>query len=180
MTKMSASERKISFTIYRNLSFIVALALLVISGLAFWGHKFSTNMVHRELSAQRVYFPEAGSPEFSPEKYARIQKYAGQLVDNGQKAEAYANGFIGQHLKDSGGGKTYSEISALAMQNPDDQKLQALRETLLQGETLRGVLLSTGYAFGTIGMLAGLAALALLIVSASLVLLGCFFHLRRA
>ncbi len=179
MAKAAAAEHKISFTIYRNLCFIVAFALLVISGLALWAHSFATNMVRTELSAQKIYFPEAGAPNFDPQKYASIQNFAGQLVDSGEKAKAYANGYIGQHLKDSGQGKTYSEVSTLARQNPDDASLQELRETLLQGETLRGILLGTGYAFGTIGMLAGIASLALAGVSLTLIVLGMYFHARR-
>lgn len=158
---------------------MIAVVLVVLGGLVLWGHKFASNMVHDELSAQRIYFPEAGAPNFDPEKYASIQKFAGQLVDSGAKAKAYANDYIGQHLKDIGQGKTYSEVSALAQQNPDDENLQTMRQSLLQGETLRGVLLGTGYAFGTIATIAGFAVIGLFVAAVCLVILGVYFHVKR-
>jgi hypothetical protein len=43
------------------------------------------------------------------------------------------------------GGKTYAEVSAASLQNPNDQKLAGQANTLFKGETLRGLLL---YAWG--------------------------------
>ena len=79
------------------------------------------------------------------------------------------------HLSEIAGGKTYAEVSALAMQNPTDAKLQAQKATLFQGETLRGLLLGDGYSYWTFGMLAKYAAIAAFMgaaVMAVLVLLG--------
>jgi hypothetical protein len=137
--------------------------------------------VKTELGSQKIYFPAKGSPALDPEEFPDLQQYAGQLVDNGPKAKAYANGFIGRHLEKIAAGKTYAEVSTAALQNPTDQKLQQQKATLFQGETLRGLLLGDGYAYWTFGMIAlyaSLAALAGAIVMTVLVLLG-LGHLRR-
>ncbi len=175
MAKKSKSSDKSVQKVFMVLAALVSVALFVIGGLAFWAHSFTTTMVREELSAQKIYFPKAGAPNFSEEDYPDLQKYAGQLVDNAEKAKAYANGYIGAHIKDTADGKTYSEVSTLARQNPDDETLQQQRETLLQGETLRGILLGTGYAFGTVGMIAGIAAWVLFGLGAALAVIAVYF-----
>ncbi len=148
---------------------LVTVVLLVISGLAWWGASFAGNMVHDQLAAQKIFFPAEGSKGFDAATYPDLQKYAGQQVDNGDKARAYAEGYIGRHLKEAAGGKSYAEISSAAMANPKDAKLQAQKQLLFQGSTLQGLLLGDGYAFGTIAKIAATAAfvcLGLAVVSA--------------
>jgi hypothetical protein len=68
-----------------------------------------------------------------------------------------------------------SEVSEAAMADPTNEKLAAQKATLFQGETLRGMLLGTGYAFWTFGMIAKYVAIAAFVgavVMAVLVLLG--------
>lgn len=124
---------------------VLFMVLAVGSGLMFWGSNFAHNMVHDQLSAQKIYFPPKGSPSLDPKEFPGLQQYAGQAVDNGPKAKAYANEFIGAHLKSVAAGKTYSEVSTAAQKAPNDTKLQAQAQTLFRGETLRGLLL---YAWG--------------------------------
>jgi hypothetical protein len=144
--------------VFLILASVATVALLSIGGLAWWAHTFTTNMVRGELTAQKIYFPAKGSPSLNPEEFPDLQQYAGQLVDTPAKAKAYANGFIGRHLKKVAGGKVYAEVSAEAMKDPTNTKLQQQKATLFQGETLRGMLLSNGYGFGTIGQIAAVAA----------------------
>ncbi len=175
------AERLAIDKVFILLGSAAALVLLVASAFAWYGYKFATNQVRTELAAQKIYFPEKGSPELNPEEYPTLQKYAGQMVDDGPKAKAYANDYIGHHLEKIAGGKTYSEISALSMADPTNQKLQQQKNTLFQGETLRGILLGTGYAYWTFGMIAFYAAIASLIgsiVMVVLVLLG-IRHMKR-
>ena len=149
--------------------------LLVVGGLSWYAYRFADNSVRSELAAQKVYFPPKGSPAFDPAEFPDLQQYAGQLVDNGAKAKAYANGFIARHLEKVAGGKTYSEVSTLAMQDPTNTTLQQQKQTLFQGETLRGLLLGDGYAYWTFGQIAEFAAIAAFAgagVMATLVLLG--------
>ena len=130
---VSKSVKTIKNDIYTNLAMVVAVALLVVGGLAYWAHSFIGNMVQRELAAQKVYFPEKGSATFDAFTYPDLQKYAGQIVDTPEKAEAYANGYIGRHLQKVADGKVYSEVSAESMKNPTDLKLQQQKQTLFTG-----------------------------------------------
>ena len=98
-------------------------------------------MVHDQLMDQKISFPAKGTPSLDPKEFPGLQRYAGQRVDSGPKAKAYANQFIAKHLETIAGGKTYSEVSALAQANPTDAKLAAQAQTLFRGETLRGLLL---------------------------------------
>lgn len=165
--KQNKLQDQTIYKVFTALALFVGLALAGISALAWWTHSFTGNMVHTELAAQKIYFPKAGSPGFSAEQYPDLQKYAGQLVDNGEKAKAYANGYIKRHLEEVADGKVYAEVSAEAMKDPTNETLQKQKQTLFQGETLRGILLGNGYAFGTISdiakivsVIAGAASLA--------------------
>jgi hypothetical protein len=132
---------------------VLFLLLAIGGGLLLWGGNFANNMVHNQLSSQQIFFPAKGSPGLSAQEFPGLQRYAGQAVDTGPKAKAYANEFIAVHLKSVAGGKTYSQASAASMANPTDTKLAASVQTLFRGETLRGLLL---YAWGwsVVGMIA--------------------------
>ena len=132
----------------------VLFCVLAVGGsLLLWGGNFASNMVHDQLAQQKISFPAKGSPGLDAKEFPGLQRYAGQAVDNGPKAKAYANQFIAAHLKAAAGGKTYSEVSSAAQKSPDDPKLTAQANTLFKGETLRGLLL---YAWGwsVVGMIA--------------------------
>jgi hypothetical protein len=175
---ISKSVKLIKNEIYANLAVAVAVAVLIVGGLAYWAHSFIGDMVQRELAAQKVYFPEKGSAAFNASTYPELQKYAGQIVDTPEKAEAYANGFIGRHLQKVANGKVYSEVSAESMKNPTDLKLQQQKQTLFQGETLRGILLTSGYGFGTIGEIAGVTALLMVILAAVFIVLSVLLRIK--
>jgi hypothetical protein len=139
---------------------VVLFLLLAVGGaLLVWGSTFAGNMVHDQLAAQKIQFPAKGSASLSAKEFPGLQRYAGQSVDNGPKAKAYANQFIATHLKSVAKGKTYSEVSTAAQQNPSNQSLAAQANTLFKGETLRGLLL---YAWGwsVVGRIAFWVALA--------------------
>jgi hypothetical protein len=175
------SERKVIDKVFILLGVAMTAVLLAVGGLAWWGYNFATTSVKNELSAQKIYFPEKGSPALDPAEFPTIQKYAGQLVDDGPKAKAYANDFIGKHLEKVAGGKTYAEVSSDALKDPINQKLQGQKATLFQGETLRGLLLGDGYAYWTFGMLAQYVAFAAFAGAALMALLVWYgmMHLAR-
>ncbi len=178
---MAKTERRAIDKVFVSLGVMATIALLGASMLGFWGYKFATNQVRDELTAQNIFFPPKGSPALDPEVYPDLQKYAGKQVVDGPTAKAYANGYIGRHLKKVADGKAYAEVSSLAMKDPSNAELQKQKQTLFQGETLRGLLLGTGYAYWTFGMMAlyaSIASLAGAIVMAILVCLG-IRHLRR-
>jgi hypothetical protein len=82
---------------------------------------------------------------------------------NGAQAKAYANNFISVHLSKIAGGQTYAQVSAAALAAPTNAKLAEEKATLVQGETLRGLLLNAwGWSLvGTIATLAGFLLIAL-------------------
>jgi hypothetical protein len=156
---------------------VLAVVLLVGGGLLAWGGAFADDMVHDQLSDQRIFFPEAGSPALDPDTYPGLQQYAGEAVDNGPKAKAYADEYIKVHLEESTDGRTYSELSTASRANPDDTELAGLVQTAFRGETLRGLLL---YAWGwsvvaSIATMVSWAAFA----GAAIVLLALAYGLLR-
>jgi hypothetical protein len=171
---------------------LLAVVLLVAGGLLTWAHVFIGNQVNDQLSAQHITMPtsQTGLSELPKADQAALAPYAGQPMTTGAQAEAYANHFIAVHLQAIGGGKTYSEISGQYLAQCSTPKAQATaacqtlgatRTTMFQGETLRGLLLY-GYAFATMGVIAGYAAIASFAGAALLlVLVGLgFWHSRRA
>jgi hypothetical protein len=160
---------------------VLFMVLAVGGGLLLWGANFADNMVHDQLSAQKISFPQKGAENFDPKVYPGLQQYAGQAVDSGPKAKAYANEFINVHLQGIGGGKTYSELSAQSLANPKDEQLAGTVQTMFKGETLRGLLL---YAWGwsVVGAIAfwvGIAALLGALVVGLALLIGFAVHERR-
>ncbi|MFW5468865.1 hypothetical protein ACOCJ4_02340 [Knoellia sp. CPCC 206435] len=160
---------------------IVAVVLLVAGGLLTWASNFVDDNVRTQLSAQQIFFPEAGSEQLNdPAVKPHLEKYAGQQLLTGDQARAYADHYIKVHLDASTGGKSYSELSNISRANPTDEKAAGLVQLAFRGETLRGLLLNA-YAFGTMGKIAGFAAWAALAGSLGMLVLSLlgFMHLRR-
>ena len=129
--------------------FAVAVLLAVAGGLLLWGSTYVHNTVQNQLAAQQIYFPpqaafahaKAGT-EITPNMIPSVSQYAGQQMLTGQQAEAYADHFIAQHITDMSGGKTYSQLSAESIAQPNNAKLAGLVATVFKGETLRSMLLN--------------------------------------
>jgi hypothetical protein len=174
-------RRRAFDTLVVSAGLVLAVVLLVAGGLLAWGHSFVDNQVHTQLAAQKIDFPAKGSPALAPAAIGPfLDKYAGQQMLTGKQAEVYADHFIAVHLKEAGGGQTYAQLSAKALADPTNTKLAGQVTTAFQGETLRGLLLNA-YAFGTMGAIAGIAAIASFIAAGVLLLL-CglgFWHQRR-
>ena len=162
---------------------LLAVLLLVAGGLLTWAYTFVNNQVTSQLTEQQITFPAADSAAIKalpPADAAAMTQYAGQLMTNGAQAETYANHFIAVHLKTIGGGKTYSQLSAEALTQPNNAKLQAQVDTVFKGTTLRGLLLNA-YAFWQIGQIALYAAIAAFVGGAIFLVLAIlgFLHMRR-
>jgi len=159
--------------------------ILVLAGaavIAYGAGTFSRNQIKDQLTAQKIFFPPqsqvVAGGALDPAEFGDITQYAGQQIDNGDKAQAYANGFLGRHIKTIAGGLTYSEVSTQAQANPKDTKLAGQVQTLFRGETLRGLLLNA-YGWWTIGTYALFAAYGVAI--AALAVFGAFlFELLEA
>ena len=116
---------------------VLAVVLLAAGGLLLWGHSVVDNQVHNQLAAQKIVFPAANSPAIKAPQFAAMHQYAGQLMTTGAQAEVYADHFIANHLKVIGGGKTYSQLSALSLAQPNNAKLAAQVQLMFRGTTLR-------------------------------------------
>jgi hypothetical protein len=158
----------------------LAITLIVAGVMLTWAHNFIGNEVHTQLAAQQIYFPPASSKAVAAPEFAAMRQYGGQQLTTGAQAEVYADHFIANHLKEAGGGKTYAQLSAEAIAQPDNTKLTAQVATAFKGETLRGLLLNA-YAFGTMGTIAGIAAIAAFIAGAVMLVLSGLglMHARR-
>lgn len=155
----------------------LALGMVVAGVLALVGGMYAHKVVHDQLSPQKITFPQTKAQGLFPD----LSQYAGQRVDNGTKAKAYADKYINRHLQEVAGGKTYAEVSALAIAAPKDQKLAAAKATLFQGETLRGLLLSVwGWSIvATVATLAGVLLIVLGTILAALPLANVAAERRR-
>jgi hypothetical protein len=170
---------------------VVMVVVLVVAGsMLFAGYAFANNYVHNQLAQQQITFPSAAAfahpdgTEITRSMIPTVSQYAGQQLLTGQQAEVYANDFIAVHLKNIGGGKTYSELSQEAMALPKGSPAYAAAEakvqTVFQGTTLRGLLLEA-YGFSLIATIAfwcAIVAFCLAALMAVLVVLG-FVHARR-
>jgi cytoskeletal protein RodZ len=165
---------------------LLAVVLLVAGGLLTWASTFIADEVDAQFSAQDIIMPtqeaidaQVESGSLTEEDAEALEEFAGEALDNGPAAKAYADHYIKAHMNASGRALagdpvTYEaasakgrELSAAVAENPDateDEQAEAqawmdLRESLFMGNTLRGLLLY-GYAFATIGTIAGYAAIA--------------------
>ena len=181
-------RRRAFDTIFTAGGLVLTVVLLVAGGLLLWGAHFASSNVHDQLAEQQIFFPAKGSPALAPPQIGPyLDKYAGQQLLSGPQAEAYANHFIRVHLTEVAGGQTYAQVStkvqALSATSPNSPQLATLKaqqQTLFQGETLRGLLLSA-YAFGKIGQIARVAMWVAWAMAAVMAVLTGFgvWHLRK-
>ena len=114
-----------------------------------------------------------------------LKTYAGEQLVTGKQAQCYADHYIAVHLSEVNNGKTYAQTSNELRALPDQtsaeaQSLKAKTQTLFQGETLRGLLL-TSYGFSIFGDRAQTVAYLCYGVAAVLFIaaIAGFIHARR-
>jgi len=161
---------------------VIAVALIVLGGLAIYGGNFGRDNVRTRLEPQNITFPPFDA--MSPEEQQAVGDFAGQQVVNGSQAEAFSR-YIGGHLAAVNDGATYSETSAAARAeglDPDTAaELQGKADTLFKGETLRSILLNAygWWTVATIALFAGWAMVGFGILLGVFAILG-FRHAKRA
>lgn len=147
----------------------VAVALAGLGSVLRSNAVFAERNVARQLTEQRISFKAGETLTPGERDTPCLVRYAGQALTTGAQAECYANYFIGNHLKKVADGRTFSEMRAVqtdvrerlaraqAANDPMVGDLQrelaevnGKRQTLFEGETVRGLLL-TSYGFGTLG-----------------------------
>ncbi|NNN03146.1 MAG: hypothetical protein HKL87_04030 [Acidimicrobiaceae bacterium] len=164
-----------------SLGALLSVGLLATGSLLMWGYSFASSTVRNQLSAQKIYFPPKGSSALAPSDIGPyLNQYAGQQMLNGAQAQAYADHFIAVHLKEIGGGLTYSQLSTKALAQPNNATLAAQVDTVFKGDTLRSMLLDA-YAFWTFGQIAWWSAWAAYLGALFMVLLTAlgWRHYRR-
>jgi hypothetical protein len=187
-------------TFDRIVSFVglgLSVFLFVAAALLNWGASFADESVATQLSQQKITMPDkdsAGFKSLPQEAQDALAPFSKMPLTTGKQAQAYADFYIGSHLKGIAGGKVYSEVSGAALAASAKSKadptnvalateaatLMGQRTSLFMGETLRGLLLYS-FAFWQIGQIAMYAAWAAAIgglLMLILTLLG-FAHLRR-
>jgi hypothetical protein len=166
---------------------VVTVALIVAGSLLTWGSTYISNQVHNQLATQQIFFPPASAfahakagTEITPSVIPSVSQYAGQQLTTGAQAEVYADHFIAVHLSEMPYDGVYAKVSAAALADPKNVALQGVVATVFKGTTLRGLLLDA-YAFGTMGEIAGDAALAAFLLAGIMLLLiiAGVVHLRR-
>jgi hypothetical protein len=134
---------------------LVVAALILVVGLVLQNQaNFAKNYVHDQLAAQQIYFAPAAALKPN-ENNLCLKENAGQQLVTGKQAECYANHYIAVHLSEVNDGKTYAQTSTALRALPDQtsaeaKALSAKTQVLFQGETLRGLLL-TSYGFSIFG-----------------------------
>ncbi|WP_404391705.1 hypothetical protein [Humibacillus xanthopallidus] len=164
---------------------VMAVVLAVAGGLLIYASSFVASNVKEQLSQQNITMPAAAALQTQEQKDALLQ-YAGQPMETGAQAKAFADHYILVHMNTSSNNKTYSEVSSEYMAAAKDpgadpaavEALGELRQSLFMGSTLRGLLLNA-YAFGTMGTIALYAGIAALLAAALLLVLG-LLGLRHA
>lgn len=170
---------------------VLAVALVAATVLLFWASSFIGEQVDQQLSEQKIVMPTVDAINADEALSANDKKvmseFAGSELDTGPEAKAYADNFIKAHLNHSTGGETYSTLGPKATAacgenrenatSPERIKVNAKRDTAFKGSTLRGLLLY-GYAFATMGTIAGLSAWGALVLAAVMLLLALmgFLH----
>jgi len=133
---------------WRFITLMAALVVILGGASAFLINEgnFVNNTIHDQLVAQQIFFPAATTEvpggALDPAEFPDLQQYAGQQVDNGTKAKAYAEGFMGRHLAKIANGKTYSQIDTKSGTAAENAAATAQKATLFQGETLKNMLLN--------------------------------------
>ncbi len=185
-------RRKTFDTLVSLTGMLLVAVLIVAGGLLTWGHNYINSQVRSQLSEQQIFFPaksafanpKAGT-EITPSMIPSVSQYAGQQLLTGEQAQVYANDFIAVHLYNMPYHGVYSKISAAAMAatsgSTDAKSLAALKQTSFQGTTLRGMLLNA-YAFGTMAVIMGWAAVGAFAAAAIMLLLSILgmYHARKA
>jgi hypothetical protein len=172
-------SRKVFDKLTSWIGVVLAVVLLVAGGLLTWGAHFTRSNVHNQLAMQQVYFPTKAQldhptpPETTPLMRKQFGKWAGQQVLTGAQAEAFANDYIAHHLSKMPYGGVYSKVAAAHLANLTNTTIATEEATVFQGTTLRGMLLEA-YAFGTIGSIMVIAAIASFIAGIILAVLAIF------
>ena len=150
---------------------------LIARVLLICGHNFANNNVRDQLAQQQIFFPASGALPSHRRRSARISTgSAGQQLLTGPQAKAYADHFIGVHLSEVAGGKTYAQVSTAAQADPLTQPRSPARRCSRARPF--GACLEA-YAFSVMGSLAIASLRSLPSPGSAGARLLVFWHLRK-
>jgi hypothetical protein len=160
------------------LQFVAVVGLMAGAFGAFYANSFTNAQIHDMLAPEQIAFPQNAAQGLPSD----LSAYAGQQVLTGDQAHAYAEKFIGLHLKEigtdsNGVSHPYSYWSGVARTAPDaasKAKAQGIADTLFKGETLRAIL-NEAWSFSVFGQIAYFVGFGLAL-AAGVVLLALVFE----
>ncbi len=193
-------KRRTLDLIFAGGGILVAALLVVLAFAVASQYAFASDYVKNELAAQKITFATADKLTAEETSWkpgsSCLTTYAGQPLQTGAQAECYASYYIALHMDEAAKaagfpGATYATLGSIrgdltaqvtaakakgdSAAAADAQKkldaATALRGTMLTGETLRGILLTT-FGFSVLGSIAGFAANILYALAVVMVLLS--------
>jgi hypothetical protein len=178
----------------------LAIAALVIGGIAVGMGMFIRSNIQEELTSQQINFPAAADLSEHEASIPGMLEYAEEPLTTGNQAKAYSE-YIGLHMSESAEEAGYpgaayatlgapqrelrAEVAAAKEANNEEavaeaqaklDAVTALRNTMLTGNNLRGNLLSA-YGWDNVGL--GVIAAGSVICAFALVFFLLYFFEKR-
>ena len=168
-----------SKAIYSALAKVFAAVLIAAGAAAIAGGKIAHSTVSEQLAQERIDMPSKGGVDALKDKESKeaLRPYVGQRLTTGPQAKAFADHCIRQHMLEASGGKAFEEVSGQYMSSrgkvsaDQEAKLKNLRQTLFEGNSVRGMLLNA-YGWWTVGTVTLFAGVGLVILGIVLAILG--------
>ncbi|MCC6454853.1 MAG: hypothetical protein IT328_07925 [Caldilineaceae bacterium] len=175
---MSYLSHKLSAAMWARVLILwltLAIAALLVGGIAVGMGMFIRSNIHQELTSQQISFPAAADLSEHEAAIPGMLDYAGLPLSTGNQAKAYSE-YIGLHMSESADEAGYpgaayatlggpqrelrAEVAAAKEANNEEalaeaqaklDTVTALRNTMLTGSNLRGNLLSA-YGWDNVGV----------------------------
>jgi hypothetical protein len=146
-----------------------ALAVLIVGAVLTLAGNYGRQLVHDQLAAQKIKFApydESGQNGDNYEAYPQLRDRAGTTVTDGLGARDFAT-YINEHVMETTGGKSYSEVSAEARANPENEELAQVRRSALDGQLLAAIMWNT-YGWWLLATVAFFVGIALILAALGL------------
>jgi hypothetical protein len=146
-----------------------ALAVLIAGVVFTLAGNYGRELVHDQLAAQKIKFApydESGQNGDNYQAYPELRDRAGTTVTDGLAARDFAT-YINAHVMEATEGKSYSEVSAAARANPENEELAAVRRTALDGQLLAAIMWNT-YGWWLLATVAFFAGIVLIVAGLAL------------
>jgi hypothetical protein len=145
---------------------LAAAVAVLLAGVALTlAGNYGRNLVHDQLAAQKIKFApydESGQNGDNYQAYPEIRDRAGTTVTDGLAARDFAT-YINAHVMETTEGRSYSEVSAAARANPQDEEAAQVRRSALDGQLLAAIMWNT-YGWWLLATVSFFAGLALIVV----------------